>query len=93
MKNTRRETYTYEEIARAYKVTPNKIHSIVKVAYNKMVTHCVARYDMNIFDAVMSIKTWLKMSDREAFEKLNKSNKLSIRKAAVDRYSNKTGDL
>lgn len=90
MKNTRRETYTYEEIAKAYKVSPNKIHSIVKTAYNKMVSHCVVKYNMNIFDAVMSIKTWLKMSDREAFEKLNKSNKLSIRRAAIDRYETKS---
>ena len=89
MKNTRRETYTYEEIANAYKVSPNKIHSIVKTAYNKMVNHCVKNYNMNIFDAVMSIKTWLKMTDREAFEKLNKSNKLAIRKAAIERYESK----
>jgi len=92
MKNTRRETYTYEEIAKAYRVSPNKIHSIVKTAYNKMVNHCVIKYNMNIFDAVMSIKSWLRMSDREAFEKLNKCNKLSIRKAAIDRYENKSKD-
>lgn len=92
MKNTRRETYTYEEIAKAYKVTPNKIHSVVRTAYNKMVNHCVKQYNMNIFDAVMSIKIWLKMSDRESFEKLNKSNKLAIRKAAIDRYETKSGE-
>lgn len=89
MKNTRRETYTYEEIAKSYQVSPNKIHSIVKTAYNKMVCHCVVKYDMNIFDAVMSIKSWLNMSDREAFEKLNKSNKISIRRAAIDRYEDR----
>ena len=89
MKNTRRESYTYEEIARVYAVTPNKIHSIVKTAYNKMVNHCVRKYNMNIFDAVMSIKLWLKMSDREAFEKLSTENKLAIRKAAIERYDTK----
>ena len=38
---------TYEELARKYDITPNKAHSIVKSAYNKMVKNLMEMESIN----------------------------------------------
>jgi uncharacterized protein YjcR len=91
MRVAKPDQLTYEEIAALYKLSPNKVHAIVKSAYNKMVNHFVIKYNMNIFDAVMQLKTVMNMSDKEAFDKLDDTNKIKIKEEAFHRMREKEG--
>jgi len=77
---------TYEELARKYDITPNKAHSIVKSAYNKMVKNLMEMEDINIFDTVLALREYFNMSEKEAFEKLNEEHKRMITKYAQDSF-------
>ena len=77
---------TYEELARKYDITPNKAHSIVKSAYNKMVKNLMEREDINIFDTVLALREYFNMSEREAFDKLNEEHKRILTKYAEDSF-------
>lgn len=91
MRVAKPDQLTYEEIAALYKLSPNKVHAIVKSAYNKMVNQFVIKYNMNIFDAVMQLKTAMNMSDKEAFDKLDDANKIKIKEEAFHRMREKEG--
>lgn len=77
---------TYEELARKYDITPNKAHSIVKSAYNKMVKNLMEMEKINIFDCVLALREYFNMSEREAFDKLNEEHKRKIVKYAEDSF-------
>lgn len=89
MRVAKPDQLTYEEIAALYKISPNKVHSIVKSAYNKMVNEFVKKYNMNIFDAVMQLKTAMNMSEKEAFDKLDDANRIKITEEAIYRAREK----
>lgn len=77
---------TYEELARKYDITPNKAHSIVKSAYNKMVKSLMEKESINIFDTVLALREYFNMSEKEAFDKLNEEHKRLITKYAQDSF-------
>lgn len=81
---------TYEELARKYDITPNKAHSIVKSAYNKMVKNLMERERINIFDTVLALREYFNMSEKEAFEKLNDEHKRMIVKYAEESFEIRT---
>lgn len=85
-----RKQLTYEELARKYDITPNKAHSIVKSAYNKMVKSLMEKESVNIFDTVLALREYFNMSEKEAFEKLNDEHKRMIVKYAEESYEIKT---
>ena len=91
MRVAKPDQLTYEEIASLYKISPNKVHAIVKSGYNKMVNHFVEKYNMNIFDAVMELRMAMNMSEKEAFDKLSDENKIKIKEEAFHRMREKEG--
>jgi predicted DNA-binding protein YlxM (UPF0122 family) len=91
MRVAKPDQLTYEEIADLYKISPNKVHAIVKSGYNKMVNYYVEKFGMNIFDAVMELRQTMNMSEKEAFEKLNDSNKIKLKEEAFHRMREKEG--
>jgi predicted DNA-binding protein YlxM (UPF0122 family) len=91
MRVAKPDQLTYEEIADLYKISPNKVHAIVKSGYNKMVRYYVDKFGMNIFDAVMELRGQMNMSEKEAFEKLDEENKLRIKDEAFHRMREKEG--
>lgn len=74
-----------EDIASKYDMSPNKVHNIIKTAYNKMVRYLIVEKDQDAFDAVMWVKDQLGMSEKEAIEKLDTANYTKVRKSAVDK--------
>ena len=91
MRVAKPDQLTYEEIADLYKISPNKVHAIVKSAYNKMVNYYVEKFGMNIFDAVMELRQTMNMSEKEAFDKLNDENKIKLKEEAFHRMREKEG--
>ena len=91
MRVAKPDQLTYEEIGELYKISPNKVHAIVKSGYNKMVNHCVLKLDMNIFDAVMALRKQMNMSEKEAFDKLDDDNKMKIKEEAFHRMRESEG--
>jgi predicted DNA-binding protein YlxM (UPF0122 family) len=89
MRVAKPDQLTYEEIAELYKISPNKVHDIVKSAYNKMVNFYVDKFEMNIFDAVMELRQVMNMSEKEAFDKLDDSNRMKIKEEAIHRMKEK----
>ena len=85
MRVPKQNQLTYEEIATTLKMSPNKVHSVVKVAYNKMVKHLVQDKGHNIFDAVMWLKNQLGMSEKEAIDKLDEHNLTRLKKDASEK--------
>jgi hypothetical protein len=76
---SKKNNMTYEEIARKYDITPVKAHSIVKSAYNKMVSSLMQKEEMTIFDAVLALRAYFNMSEKEAFTKLTEENQRLIK--------------
>jgi len=91
MRVAKPDQLTYEEIASLYKISPNKVHAIVKSGYNKMVNYYVDKFGMNIFDAVMELRQTMNMSEKEAFDKLDDANKIKIKEEAFHRMREKEG--
>jgi predicted DNA-binding protein YlxM (UPF0122 family) len=91
MRVAKPDQLTYEEIADLYKISPNKVHAIVKSGYNKMVNYYVEKFGMNIFDAVMELRQTMNMSEKEAFDKLNDENKIKIKEEAFHRMRENEG--
>jgi len=91
MRVAKPDQLTYEEIASLYKISPNKVHAIVKSGYNKMVNYYVDKFGMNIFDAVMELRQAMNMSEKEAFDKLDAANKIKIKEEAFHRMREKEG--
>jgi predicted DNA-binding protein YlxM (UPF0122 family) len=91
MRVAKPDQLTYEEIASLYKISPNKVHAIVKSGYNKMVNYYVEKFGMNIFDAVMELRQTMNMSEKEAFDKLDDANKIKIKEEAFHRMREKEG--
>jgi len=91
MRVAKPDQLTYEEIADLYKISPNKVHAIVKSGYNKMVNYYVEKFGMNIFDAVMELRQTMNMSEKEAFDKLNDENKIKLKEEAFHRMREKEG--
>jgi hypothetical protein len=74
-----------EDIATLYGYSSNKVHTIIKTAYNKMVRYLVETKGENIFDAVMFLKNELRMTEKEAIEKLDVHFTKLIEKEAMER--------
>ena len=91
MRVAKPDQLTYEEIADLYKISPNKVHAIVKSGYNKMVNYYVDKFGMNIFDAVMELRQTMNMSEKEAFDKLDDANKIKIKEEAFHRMRETEG--
>lgn len=80
---------TYDEISKIYNISPNKVHNIVKNAYNKMVNYYVDVLQFNIFDVVLFLSKFLGITEKEAFEKLDKKNKIRLKKEVLQKIENK----
>jgi hypothetical protein len=89
-RNQQKKPLTYEELARRYDITPNKAHSVVKSAYNKMVKSLMDSEKLNIFDAVLALREYFNMTEVEAVEKLNDEHREMLTKYASDEYHIKT---
>jgi hypothetical protein len=74
-----------EDIAARYNMSPNKVHTIIKTAYNKMVRHLITEKGKDPFDAVMWLRTELGMTEKEAIEKLDERNYNLIKASAEER--------
>jgi len=92
-RNQQKKPLTYEELARRYDITPNKAHSVVKSAYNKMIKSLMdgdkdadESTKVNIFDAVMALREYFNMTETEAVEKLNDEHREMLTKYASDEF-------
>jgi predicted transcriptional regulator len=78
---------SYEEIAKRYDITPAKVHTVIKSAYNKMIAEIMKREEISIFDAVLMLKKYFgHMSEKEAFEKLDDEHKKMITEFAAKEF-------
>jgi len=77
---------TYEELARKYDSTPIKVHSVIKSAYNKMIKGLIEDGDINIFEAVLTLREYFNMTEAEAVEKLNDEHKEMLKKYATEEF-------
>lgn len=84
--NQSRKPLTYEDLARKYDTTPNKVHSVVKSAYNKIIKNLIENEEVNIFDAVLALREYFNMSESEAVEKLNDEHRDLLKQYATDEF-------
>jgi Cu/Ag efflux pump CusA len=84
MRVPKKEQCTYDEVADHFGMTTNKVHSVIKVAYNKMVDHLVDDKGYDILPAVLWLKTELRMSYKEAIDKLDDRNYNRIKQSGCD---------
>lgn len=84
---SKRKKLTYEELARKYDTTPNKVHTIVKGAYNKILHRLLENENINIFDAVLALREYFNMSESEAVDKLNDKHKEMLKQYAIEEYN------
>lgn len=76
---------TYEEIAKIYNISQNKVNSIIIEAYNKIVDYYVEKLNFNIFETVLFLCKFFQMSEKEAFNNLNEKNKQKIKEFALEK--------
>jgi hypothetical protein len=76
---------TFEQLAEIFDTSISDINNTVNIAYNKMVHELVFTNKFDIWDVVMELKNFFKMTEREAFEKLNDEHKNLMRVAAEER--------
>lgn len=81
-----RDNLTYEELASLFESTPGKIHTEVALVYNKIIEQLIVEKDVPIWDAVMGVKDFFGMSEREAVDKLNKTLRLKIKNYVKETY-------
>lgn len=74
-----------EDIAAKYEMSPNKVHTIIKTAYNKMVRHLIDEKEEEPFEAVMWLKGQLGMTEKEAIEKLDEHNYNRVKSSAIEK--------
>lgn len=86
MRKPKKEQCTYEEVARHFDTTTNNIHSIIKTGYNKMVDYLVDEKGHDIMDAVMWLRGEMRMSYKEAIDKLNDRNYNRIKQSGCDKH-------
>lgn len=77
---------TYEELSEVFDMTPNKAHIEVKKVYNKIINSLVTEHNIPIWDAVMGVRSFFGMSEKEAVDKLNNEFQARLRKEALEKY-------
>ena len=77
---------TYEELADMFEITPNKAHIEVKKVYNKIINTLITQHRIPVWDAVMGVKDFFGMSDKEAVDKLNKNFQERLKREALEKY-------
>lgn len=86
-RQSKNQPLTYEELARKYDITPIKVHSVIKSAYNKMVKGLMEVEGVNIFDAVLTLREYFNMTEAEAVEKLNDEHREMLKRYATKEYN------
>jgi len=76
---------TYEELSEEFDITPNKAHIEVKRVYNKIINSLVTD-GVPMWDAVMGVRDFFGMSEKEAVDKLNKDFQERLKKEALQKY-------
>jgi predicted DNA-binding protein (UPF0251 family) len=71
MRVPRQDQLTYDEIAERKGIKVNKVHEIIKSAYNKMVNHLVDNKGYEIIDSIKYLKGTLRMTEKESIDKLD----------------------
>lgn len=75
---------TYEEVAEKTGLKTNKVHEIIKTAYNKMVNYLVDEKGHEIIDAIRYLKSNFKMTEKESIDKLDTKNYNRLTKSLED---------
>ncbi|MCS7316930.1 MAG: hypothetical protein NZZ41_01220 [Candidatus Dojkabacteria bacterium] len=76
---------TYEEIASLYNTTPSKIHGIIVKAFNKIVDEFYEKHNISMFEIVLFLSKFFDISEKEAFNNLNKKNKKRIKEEVLEK--------
>jgi hypothetical protein len=85
MKTSKTKQLTLEQIAKKYKMSISEVNSNINNTYNKIVDELISRHHVDIWDAVVQLKLFFGMSEKEAFDKLSVDNKELLKKAVTDR--------
>lgn len=75
---------TYDEVADMTGLKTNKVHEIIKTAYNKMILYLVEEKGHDVIDSIKYLKTNLNMTEKESIDKLDESNYNKLKKSLED---------
>ena len=85
MRTPKPKQLTFEQISKLYNMPVSEVNSTINIAYNKMVSALMSSHQIDIWDAVVGMKDYLGISEKEAVEKLNKENLLLLKNSASSR--------
>ena len=74
-KNKMGKEMTYEEIGVVTGLSPQQVHKIEKDAFNKMVYALMEKQNINIFDSIIAVSSYLGIDVDQSYKKLDKRNK------------------
>lgn len=80
------KSYTYEELAKEFDITPNKAHIEVRKVYNKIISSLVNDHKFNVWDSVMGVRDFFGMSEKEAVDKLTPEFQERLKREALKKY-------
>lgn len=83
MKNNNKQM-TFEQLSEIYDMSISEINNTINIAYNKMVTALVKK-QVDIWDAVVGLKEYFGISEKEAVEKLNIENRKLLMRSASNK--------
>ena len=84
--NKQKRQLTYEELGEIFEMTPNKAHMEVKRIYNKIINNLITEENIPMWDAVMSVKDYFGLSEKEAVDKLTPQFKERLQREALKKY-------
>jgi hypothetical protein len=85
MRTPKNKQLTFEQISELYDIPISEVNTHINNAYNKMVTELVKTHHIDIWDAVVGMKEFLGISEKESVEKLNRENLQLLKKSASTR--------
>jgi hypothetical protein len=75
---------TIEQLSETYDISVNEVNNIIDGAYNKIIDSLI-KDNIDPWDAVVSVKEYFNMTEKDAVEKLSNKNRLLLKDSAKNR--------
>ena len=73
-KNKMGKSLTFEEIGTVMELSPQQVHKIEREAFNKMLRGLMVSANLNIFDTLIVLSSYLGIDTDQAYKKLDTEN-------------------
>lgn len=83
-KNPTGKCLTYEEIGSIMNISPQQVHKIEKEAFNKFLRSWKVKLNMDIFDSIIFVSSFLGIEHKQCFKKLDKENKEDLKQYLLE---------